>query len=59
VEAFLAGRLRFDLIPRVVEMVLEATPAGPINSLGDVFDADILARLRAQNLVEKLMEKAS
>ncbi len=58
VEAFLTGRLRFDLIPRVVEAVLEMTPASPINSLGDVFDADILARLRAQHVIQDFLEKS-
>jgi 1-deoxy-D-xylulose-5-phosphate reductoisomerase len=51
VEAFLAGRLAFDRIARVVETVLEALPAGHLATLDDVLDADRRAREEARRLV--------
>ena len=57
VEAFLAGKLRFDLIPVLVERVLSALPPRAISSLEDVLEADILARIKAQEILDQL-EKA-
>ena len=57
VESFLAGKLRFDLIPVLVERVLSALPPRAISSLEDVLEADILARIKAQEILDQL-EKA-
>jgi 1-deoxy-D-xylulose-5-phosphate reductoisomerase len=52
VEAFLARRLRFSDIPRVIERVLEQTTrAQSFSSLDDVLDCDREARRRALELV--------
>ncbi|MBL8379122.1 MAG: 1-deoxy-D-xylulose-5-phosphate reductoisomerase [Burkholderiales bacterium] len=48
VEAFLAGRLPFTGIARLIEKVLAATPAQPLETLGDVLAADARARARAR-----------
>jgi 1-deoxy-D-xylulose-5-phosphate reductoisomerase len=54
VEAFLAERLRFSDIPRVIERVLEETThAKSFSSLDDVLDCDREARRRALELVTK------
>jgi len=54
VDAFLAGTLRFDLIPAVVEATLEKTPPGEPASLGDVQQFLEEARTRAEHRVESL-----
>jgi 1-deoxy-D-xylulose-5-phosphate reductoisomerase len=54
VEAFLAHRLRFSDIPRVIEAVMEQTAATAISSLDDVMKSDLEARRRAREVVEKL-----
>jgi len=51
VEAFLAGRLRFPDIPRVIERVMEQTPEVHFNSLDDVLECDREARRRAAEVV--------
>ncbi len=52
VEAFLAHRLGFSDIPRVIERVLEQTThAQSLSSLDDVFACDQEARIRALELV--------
>jgi len=52
VEAFLAQRLRFSDIPRVIERVLEQTThTQPFSSLDDVLDCDQEARRRALEVV--------
>jgi 1-deoxy-D-xylulose-5-phosphate reductoisomerase len=52
VEAFLAHRLRFSDIPRVIERVLERTThAQSCSSLDDVLECDHEARRRALELV--------
>jgi 1-deoxy-D-xylulose-5-phosphate reductoisomerase len=52
VEAFLAHRLRFSDIPRVIERVLEQTThAQSCSSLDDVLECDNEARRRALELV--------
>jgi 1-deoxy-D-xylulose-5-phosphate reductoisomerase len=48
VDAFLAGRLAFSRIAAVVERVMEALPAGPMTSLGEVLAADTAARAVAR-----------
>jgi len=55
VEAFLAQRLRFMDIPRVIERVLEQTTHTPsCNSLDDVLGCDQEARRRAREFVATL-----
>jgi 1-deoxy-D-xylulose-5-phosphate reductoisomerase len=55
VEAFLAQRLRFSDIPRVIERVLEQTTHTPsCNSLDDVLGCDQEARRRAREFVATL-----
>lgn len=51
VEAFLAGRLRFADIPRVIERVMARTPTAPFDSLGDVMESDREARRWAEEVV--------
>jgi 1-deoxy-D-xylulose-5-phosphate reductoisomerase len=51
VAAFLAGRLPFLGIARVVERVLDQTPTAPLASIDDVLMADREARCRAVELV--------
>jgi len=50
VEAFLAGRLSFPGIARVVEAALEALPAEPVGHFDDLLAADAAARVRAAEL---------
>ncbi len=52
VEAFLARRLGFTDIPRVIEKVMRQTPAIHLNSLDDVVECDAEARRRAKEAVE-------
>ena len=54
VAAFLDRQITFLSIPRVIEMVLEALPAGPVGSLEDVLAADGEARRAAQQQIRKL-----
>jgi 1-deoxy-D-xylulose-5-phosphate reductoisomerase len=55
VESFLAERLRFSDIPRVIEEVLdETTQAGAFTSLEDVLSCDHEARGRAREVVARL-----
>ena len=52
VEAFLARRLRFSDIPRVIEQVLRQSPqARSLDSIEDVLEADREARRRAWEVV--------
>jgi 1-deoxy-D-xylulose-5-phosphate reductoisomerase len=52
VAAFLAGQIRFDDIPRVVEEVLSATSSGKLDSIKRVLEADAEARELAQQRVK-------
>ncbi len=54
VEAFLAGRLRFPGIPRVIEEVMKQTPRVQLNSIDDVLACDAEARQRALEQVARL-----
>ena len=54
VEAFLAGRLRFSDIPRVIETVMKDTPNTPMSSLDAVLECDADARRRAAECAAKL-----
>ena len=51
VEAFLAGRLPFTAIPRVIEGVLETTPSSDATSLEAVMHADTLSRKKASERI--------
>jgi 1-deoxy-D-xylulose-5-phosphate reductoisomerase len=53
VEAFLACRLRFSRIPRVIEEVMSETPAVELNSLDDVIECDQQSRQRAREIVAR------
>ncbi len=52
VEAFLARRLRFSSIPRVIENVMKQTPSCHLTSLENVLQCDQEARRLAQELIE-------
>lgn len=54
VEAFLARRLRFRDIPRVVETSMERMSSVSVGSLDDVLECDREARRRAEELVAAL-----
>ena len=54
VEAFLARRLRFSAIPRVIEQVMRGTPSVHFNTLDEVFDCDREARERARDVIAGL-----
>jgi len=54
VAAFLRGHLRFDQIPELISRVLESVESGPLNSLEDVLEADVFARIQAQRILEEL-----
>ncbi|HEX9398087.1 MAG TPA: 1-deoxy-D-xylulose-5-phosphate reductoisomerase [Burkholderiales bacterium] len=51
VEAFLAGRLGFTGIARVIGEAMNELPSGPVNGLADVLAADGKARATAAALV--------
>jgi 1-deoxy-D-xylulose-5-phosphate reductoisomerase len=51
VEAFLARKIRFTDIPRVIEGVLARTPGVNLGKLEDVFECDREARVRALELL--------
>lgn len=54
VAAFLDGRLRFDLIPRVVSETMERCETHPVNELACVMNADAQARAFARNLLKDM-----
>ena len=54
VEAFLEGKIRFDLIPFLIEKTLQETESKPLEKLEDVIDADIFARIKAQEILSGL-----
>ncbi|WP_435626543.1 1-deoxy-D-xylulose-5-phosphate reductoisomerase [Candidatus Ferrigenium straubiae] len=51
VAAFLDKRISFLAIPRVIEAVLDALPAGNVGSIDDVLGADAEARRAAQRQI--------
>ncbi len=54
VEAFLAHRLPFTGIPRVIESVMKQTPhVGSLNSMEDILESDREARRRAQEMTSR------
>jgi 1-deoxy-D-xylulose-5-phosphate reductoisomerase len=54
VHAFLANRLTFLDIPRVIEASLEAADVEPVSSFDDLYEADADARSHASSMVERL-----
>ncbi len=54
VEAFLAGRVPFTAIPRIIEDVLSATPLVRFAGLDDVFACDREARERAREAIARI-----
>jgi 1-deoxy-D-xylulose-5-phosphate reductoisomerase len=54
VEAFLAGRLPFTGIPRVVEAVMGETPTARLASLEDVLECDRECRERARSVLASI-----
>ncbi len=54
VEAFLAHRLRFSDIPRLIEGVLSETSESRLSSLDEVLECDKRSRERARELVEDM-----
>ncbi len=54
VEAFLAGRINFPAISRVVAETLERTPLTTPSNVQQILDADEAARRTAQRIVETL-----
>ncbi|TAK45688.1 MAG: 1-deoxy-D-xylulose-5-phosphate reductoisomerase [Betaproteobacteria bacterium] len=59
VEAFLAGRLRFTAIARVIAETLQQVPSGDAGSLEAVLEADARARRGAVALAARLQGKAA
>ena len=57
VEAFLAGRLRFSDIPRVIETVMEETPSIRFATLDAVLECDADARRRARGRAQELINR--
>ena len=57
VSAFLAGRIPFGGIPRVVDGVLQRTPLSPAQRVEDVYEADRLARERAAVQIARVTER--
>jgi len=53
VEAFLAGRIDWVDIPGVIGDVLDGHDNGPAESVGDILEADSMARKRASAVVAK------
>jgi 1-deoxy-D-xylulose-5-phosphate reductoisomerase len=54
VAAFLERRISFQDIPRTIEKVLEATPAVHPETIADVLQLDVEARMTAQRVIQSL-----
>jgi len=54
VQAFLDHNITFDQIPAVIEAVLERHETSGTVDLSDIMAADAQARVRANDVVEKL-----
>jgi 1-deoxy-D-xylulose-5-phosphate reductoisomerase len=52
VQAFLDGRLNFVGISTVIDKVLQRADSSPVKALGDVLEADAVARRLAVSLIE-------
>jgi 1-deoxy-D-xylulose-5-phosphate reductoisomerase len=58
VAAFLAGKIRFDDIPQVIESTLSETPVRNLESIQMVLEADGSARQAAQSKIERLVRSS-
>ncbi len=54
VEAFLAGRVKFPDIPRIIEDVMRQTPAVRPSTLDDVMEFDQESRRRAREVIARI-----
>src|SRR5437762_1176984 len=59
VAAFLDGRIRFDQITIVIEMVLNETKSMKLESINRILEADAGARRSAQEKVQKLNNRSA
>jgi 1-deoxy-D-xylulose-5-phosphate reductoisomerase len=59
VAAFLEEQIGFEEIPRIIEEVMSATPAGHLESIQKVLTLDTEARLLAREMVKQRRRKAS
>jgi 1-deoxy-D-xylulose-5-phosphate reductoisomerase len=59
VAAFLEEQIGFEEIPRVIEEVMAATPAGHLESIQKVLTLDAEARLLARQIVHQCRQKGS
>ena len=59
VAAFLEERIGFEEIPRIIEEVMSATPAGHLESIQKVLTLDTEARLLAREIVKQRRRKGS
>src|SRR5580700_5850846 len=59
VAAFLEEHIRFDEIPRIIEEVMAATPAGHLESIQKVLSLDTEARLLAREIVHQCRRKGT
>jgi 1-deoxy-D-xylulose-5-phosphate reductoisomerase len=59
VAAFLEEQIGFDDIPKIIEEVMIATPAGHLESIDKVLRLDTEARLLASKIVTKRRQKGS
>jgi len=59
VAAFLEERIGFEEIPRIIEEVMIATPAGHLESIQKVLTLDTEARLLAREIVKQRRRKGS
>ena len=58
VDAFLAERIPFTAIPKIVEDALESVPAGPAGHFAELYEVDQRARDRAGELITELRVRA-
>jgi 1-deoxy-D-xylulose-5-phosphate reductoisomerase len=59
VAAFLEEQIGFEEIPRIIEEVMAATPAGHLESIQKVLTLDTEARLLAREMVKRRRRKGS
>ena len=59
VAAFLDEQIGFEDIPRIIEEVMAATPAGHLESIQKVLALDTEARLLASEMVKQRRQKGS
>ena len=57
--ALLDEQIGFDEIPRIIEEVMAATPAGHLESIQKVLTLDIEARLLARETIKQRRPKGS